>query len=76
MKRLLNGVLSELVLTLLICIIALLCIELIPNVSITSMLRLFFITCIILEVLTILWAIFYLRKNYPDNWVELIYPEL
>lgn len=75
LRRLLNGVLSDLILLILVCVPCLLLVELIPNISIKSMMRLFFITCIILELLTIVWMVLYLRKKYPDQWKYLIYPE-
>lgn len=75
LRRLLNGVLHDLILLVLVCVPCLILIELIPNISIKSMLRLFFVTCVVLELLTIAWMVFYLRKKYPDCWVELIYPE-
>ena len=75
LRRLLNGVLGELILMLIVCGIALLCVEIVPNISIKAMLRLFFATCVVLELLTLAWMVFYLRKKYPDCWVALIYPE-
>ena len=75
LRRLLNGVLHDLILLILVCVPCLILVELIPNISIKSMLRLFFITCVVLELLTLAWVVFYLRKKYPDCWVELIYPE-
>lgn len=75
LRRLLNGVLHDLILLVLVCVPCLILVELIPNISIKSMLRLFFITCVVLELLTLAWMVFYLRKKYPDYWVELIYPE-
>ena len=75
MIRLLNGVLGELILMFIICGIALLCVELIPNISIKAMLRLFFLTCIVLEVLTMIWITIMARKKFPNNWLELIYPK-
>lgn len=74
-RRLLNGVLRDLILLILVCVPCLILVELIPNISIKSMLRLFFITCVVLELLTLAWMVFYLRKKYPDCWVALIYPE-
>ena len=74
-RRLLNGVLRDLILLILVCVPCLILVELIPNVSIKSMLRLFFATCVVLELLTLAWMVFYLRKKYPDCWVALIYPE-
>lgn len=76
LKRLLNGVLSDLILLVLVCVPCLVLVELVPNISIKSMLRLFFATCVVLELLTLVWLVFYLRKKYPDCWVELIYPEV
>lgn len=75
LRRLLNGVLHDLILLVLVCVPCLVIVELIPNISIKSMMRLFFITCVVLELLTLAWVVFYLRKKYPDCWVELIYPE-
>lgn len=75
LRRLLNGVLHDLILLVLVCVPCLILVELIPNISIKSMMRLFFITCVVLELLTLAWMVFYLRKKYPDCWVELIYPE-
>lgn len=75
LRRLLNGVLHDLILLILVCVPCLILVELIPNISIKSMMRLFFITCVILEFLTLIWVIFHLRKKYPDCWVYLIYPE-
>lgn len=75
LRRLLNGVLHDLILLILVCVPCLILVELVPNISIKSMLRLFFITCVVLELLTLAWMVFYLRKKYPDCWVELIYPE-
>ena len=75
LRRLLNGVLHDLILLILVCVPCLILVELIPNISIKSMLRLFFVTCVVLELLTLAWMVFYLRKKYPDCWVELIYPE-
>lgn len=76
LRRLLNGVLHDLILLVLVCVPCLILVELIPNISIKSMLRLFFVTCVVLELLTVAWMVFYLRKKYPDCWVELIYPEV
>lgn len=76
LRRLLNGVLHDLILLILVCVPCLILVELIPNISIKSMLRLFFVTCVVLELLTVAWVVFYLRKKYPDCWVELIYPEV
>lgn len=75
LRRLLNGVLHDLILLVLVCVPCLILVELIPNISIKSMLRLFFVTCVVLELLTLAWMVFYLRKKYPDCWVALIYPE-
>lgn len=75
LRRLLNGVLHDLILLVLVCVPCLILVQLIPNISIKSMLRLFFVTCVVLELLTLAWMVFYLRKKYPDCWVELIYPE-
>lgn len=75
LRRLLNGVLHDLILLVLVCVPCLILVELIPNISIKSMMRLFFVTCVVLELLTLAWMVFYLRKKYPDCWVELIYPE-
>lgn len=75
LRRLLNGVLHDLILLILICVPCLILVELIPNISIKSMLRLFFITCVVLEFLTLIWVVLHLRKKYPDCWVYLIYPE-
>ena len=75
LRKLLNGVLHDLILLVLVCVPCLILVELIPNISIKAMLRLFFITCVILELLTLAWMVFYLRKKYPDCWVALIYPE-
>lgn len=75
LRRLLNGVLHDLILLVLVCVPCLVFVELIPNISIKSMLRLFFATCVVLELLTLAWMVFYLRKKYPEHWVELIYPE-
>lgn len=75
LRRLLNGVLHDLILLILVCVPCLILVELIPNISIKSMLRLFFATCVVLELLTLVWLIIYLRKKYPDCWVALIYPE-
>lgn len=72
LRRLLNGVLHDLILLVLVCVP---CLVIVPNVSIKSMLRLFFATCVVLELLTLIWLVFYLRKKYPDCWVALIYPE-
>ena len=76
LRRLLNGVLHDLILLILVCVPCLILVELIPNISIKSMLRLFFVTCVVLELLTLAWMVFYLRKKYPDCWIELIYPEV
>ena len=75
LRKLLNGVLHDLILLVLVCVPCLILVELIPNISIKAMLRLFFITCALLELLTLAWMVFYLRKKYPDCWVALIYPE-
>lgn len=75
LRRLLNGVLHDLILLVLVCVPCLVFVELIPNISIKSMMRLFFATCVVLELLTLAWMIFYLRKKYPDCWLYLIYPE-
>lgn len=75
LRRLLNGVLHDLILLILVCVPCLILVELISNISIKSMLRLFFATCVVLELLTVAWVVFYLRKKYPDCWVALIYPE-
>lgn len=75
LRRLLNGVLHDLILLILVCVPCLVIVELVPNVSIKSMMRLFFATCVILELLILAWMVFYLRKKYPDCWVALIYPE-
>lgn len=75
LRRLLNGVLHDLILLVLVCVPCLVFVELIPNISIKSMLRLFFATCVVLELLTLIWLIIYLRKKYPDCWMYLIYPE-
>lgn len=75
MKRLLKGVLGELILMLIVCGIALLCVELVPNISIKAMLRLFFLTCIVLELLTMIWITIMARKKFPNDWITLIYPE-
>ncbi len=75
LRRLLNGVLHDLILLVLVCVPCLILVELIPNISIKSMMRLFFITCVVLELLTLAWMVFYLRKKYPDCWVALIYPK-
>lgn len=76
LRRLLNGVLHDLILLVLVCVPCLILVELIPNISIKSMMRLFFITCVVLELLTLAWMVFYLCKKYPDCWVALIYPEV
>lgn len=75
MRRLLNGVLGELILMLIVCGIALLCVELVPNISIKAMLRLFFLSCIVLELLTMIWITVMARKKFPNDWMSLIYPE-
>lgn len=75
LRRLLNGVLHDLILLVLVCVPCLILVELIPNISIKSMMRLFFITCVVLELLTLIGVVLHLRKKYPDCWVELIYPE-
>ena len=75
MKRLLKGVLGELILMLIMCGIALLCVELVPNISIKAMLRLFFLSCIVLELLTMIWITVMARKKFPNDWMTLIYPE-
>lgn len=75
MKRLLKGVLGELILMLIVCGIALLCVEIVPNISIKAMLRLFFLTCIVLELLTMIWITIMARKKFPNDWMTLIYPE-
>ena len=75
LRRLLNGVLHDLILLILVCVPCLILVQLIPNISIKSMLRLFFATCVVLELLTVAWMVFYMRKKYPDCWVALIYPE-
>jgi hypothetical protein len=75
MKRLLNGVLGELILMLIVCGIALLCVEIVPNISIKAMLRLFFLSCIVLELLTMIWITIMARKKFPNDWMSLIYPE-
>lgn len=75
LRRLLNGVLHDLILLILVCVPCLILVQLIPNIGIKSMLRLFFATCVVLELLTLAWMVFYLRKKYPDCWVALIYPE-
>lgn len=74
-RRLLDGALGPMIITLLVCMFGLLVIELIPNVSIKAMLRLFFITTLIIDLLTAIWATLYWRKKYPEYWVELIYPK-
>lgn len=75
MRRLLKGVLGELILMLIVCGIALLCVEIVPNISIKAMLRLFFLSCIVLELLTMIWITIMARKKFPNDWVSLIYPE-
>ena len=75
MRRLLNGVLGELILMLIVCGIALLCVEIVPNISIKAMLRLFFLSCITLELLTMIWITIMARKKFPNDWKTLIYPE-
>lgn len=75
LRRLLNGVLHDLILLVLVCVPCLMIVELVPNVSIKSMLRLFFATCILVDGITIIGFIFYFRKRYPNDWIELIYPE-
>lgn len=76
LRRLLNGVLGSIITMLLICVAGLVFIELTPNISIKAMLRLYCITVIVLDVLTIIWMVFYFRKRYPNDWIELIYPKM
>lgn len=76
MVKLLNGVLGPIIIIIGLTAACLFVIELVPDVSIKAMMRLFFITVIVLDLITVVWAIFYLRKKHPERWVSLIYPKM